>query len=230
MALDYKNSRWGRVLLWLIATIIGRILWLMFKTCRVTYMDPKVWDFFDRGQSGVLLTWHRAAIFFLGNFGNYHPAIMISRSNDGEILSGFLKALGGIPVRGSSSGGGMAALRQMAVYITGGPRRYAGTVADGPRGPRYKAKDGMIRLSCHTSLPLAPVMWSARRCWCLKGTWDKTAIPKPFAKVYVDFGAPRSYLPNLSREQIELARQELEAELIAMKDNLDAISGYEDPA
>lgn len=230
MALNYKNSRLGRALLWFLASVLGRVLWLLFKTCRIDYLNPGIWDFFKQGQSGVVVTWHRAAIFFLGSFGSFHPAIMISRSNDGEILAGFFKALGGIPVRGSSSGGGMAALRQMAKYISGGPRRYAGTVADGPRGPRYKAKDGMIRLAIHTNLPMAPVMWSAKRCWCLKNTWDKTAIPKPFAKVYLDFGAPRCYLPHLDREQLELARQDLEREMVAMKDELDALSGYQDPA
>lgn len=229
MGQNFKKSLLGRALLWFLATVIGRILWLMFKTCRITCTDHRFWDLFEQGQSSVVLTWHRAAIFFLGRYAKLHPAIMISRSNDGDILAGFLKALGGIPVRGSSSGGGMASLRQMAKYLVGGPKRNAGTVGDGPRGPRYKAKDGMIRLSSHTRLPLTPLMWSAKRCWCLTNTWDKSTIPKPFARVYMEFGAPRSYLPNLNKEQLELARQDLEGELVAMKDRLDSISGYQDP-
>jgi len=231
MALDYKKSRLGRALAWLVAVVVGRGLALMFSTCRVRQLHQEYWDtYYTPGQSGILLTWHRAAIFFLAHFGGYHPAVMISRSNDGELLARFLRVMGGVPVRGSSSGGGMAGLREMARFLEGGPRRYAATVADGPRGPRYVAKDGLIRLSSHTGLPLAPLMWSADRAWRLNNTWDKTMIPKPFAKVIIDFGPPRSYLPNLAKDDLEAARLDLQAEMIELKDRLDAMTGYQDPA
>lgn len=231
MALDYKKSRAGRALVWLIAQVVGRLLWLLFRTCRVTQLNQDYWDTYYRpGQNGILITWHRAAIFCLAHFGHYRPAVMISRSNDGEILARFLEVMGGVPVRGSSSAGGMAGLREMARYLQSGTRRYAATVADGPRGPRYVAKDGLIRLSSHTGLPLAPLMWSADRCWVLKNTWDKTAIPKPLAKVVIAIGPPRSYLPNLSAADLEAARLQLQTEMLAMKDRLDAMTGYQDPA
>lgn len=231
MALDYKKSFAGRLLAWFVSAVIGRVLWLMLRTCRVTELNPEVWDMYYRpGQNGILLTWHRAAIFCLAHFGGYHPAVMISRSNDGELLARFLRAMGGVPVRGSSSGGGMAGLREMARYLGQGQRRYAATVADGPRGPRYVAKEGLIRLSCHTRLPLSPLMWSGGKCWCLKNTWDKTVFPKPFSRVVVAFGPPRCYLPQLAKEDIELARLDLQQEMLAMKDRLDAMTGYQDPA
>lgn len=67
---------------------------------------------------------------------------MISRSKDGEYLARYLKIMGGVPVRGSSSRGGLAALKEMAQYLLEGPARYAATVADGPRGHATWPKKG----------------------------------------------------------------------------------------
>ncbi|MCF8097163.1 MAG: DUF374 domain-containing protein, partial [Desulfarculaceae bacterium] len=140
----------------------GRLARTLFRTCRVEILrGDLVEKYFNRGRPAIGVTWHRGAIFSLYFFGNKRPAVMISGSRDGEYLARYLSIMGGVPVRGSSSRGGRAALKEMADYLQSGPGRYAATVADGPRGPRYVAKKGMIALASQTGLPLVPLMWSA---------------------------------------------------------------------
>ena len=226
-----RYSRWERCKFWLVSQLAARLLRTLFRTCRNEILRPDLVEkYFERGRPGIGVTWHRGAIYALYFFGPKRPAIMISRSRDGEYLARYLAIMGGVPIRGSSSRGGAGALKAMAEYLKKDRGRYAATVADGPQGPRYRAKKGMIALAMQTGLPLVPLMWSARRVWVLGKTWDRTMIPKPFAKVVLTAGREFYYPPDLKGPEMEAARQELEDELNRIKDELDAITGYQDPA
>lgn len=226
-----RFSRWQRLQFWLAANLGGRCLRLLLKTCRVQILSPAEVDtYLVRRQPAIGVTWHRGAIFFLYFFGPYRPAIMVSRSKDGELLARFIALMGGVPVRGSSSRGGGEALRAMAELIKRGEVGFAATVADGPRGPRYVAKAGMIQLAAMTGLPLLPIMWSADRVWTFNKAWDRTMLPKPFARITAKAGRELRYPPEMTRPQLEAARLELEQELNRLRVELDRITGYQDPA
>jgi len=229
---DGPRFSWGqRLLYWLVVNLGGRLLRLIFATCRVEILSPEEKKrYFDEGRPAIGVTWHRAAIFCLYYFGPQRAAIMVSRSRDGEYLARFTEMMGCIAVRGSSQRGGHAALMAMVDFLKSGQGLYAATVADGPRGPRYRAKKGMIALAMHTGLPLIPLMWSSNRVWVFKKAWDRTMIPKPFAKIKIMAGRELSFPPQMTSEQIEAARRELEDELNRLRDHLDRLSGYQDPS
>jgi lysophospholipid acyltransferase (LPLAT)-like uncharacterized protein len=84
--------------------------------------------------------------------------IMFSRSKDSELLASFAEHSGIIPVRGSSSRGGQAALKAMVKYLKQPGNRKAATVVNGPRGPRYRVKKGMIMAAFLAEVPLLPIM------------------------------------------------------------------------
>lgn len=231
MTQEQRFSLGQRLLFWLSTNIAGRLLGLMLATCRVEILSPEAErKYLRERQPAVAATWHRGAIFFLYFLVRLRPAIMVSRSKDGEFLARFIEFFGGLPVRGSSSKGGGAALRTMAEMVRSGQTNFAATVADGPRGPRYVAKPGMIFLAMETGLPLLPVMWSADRAWALKKAWDLTMIPKPFAKIRIMAGRELRYPPHMDKDQLEAARQELEGELNRLKAELDRLCAYQDPA
>lgn len=231
MAGEHRFPLRQRLLYWLAVNIGGRVLRLMFSTCRVEMLSPEEKKhYFDEGRPAIGVTWHRASIFFLYDFGPKKAAIMISRSRDGEYLARFTQMMGCVPVRGSSQKGGFVALKAMVDFLKSGQGLYAGTVADGPRGPRYKAQKGMILLAMLTGLPLIPILWSSDRVWVFKKAWDRTMIPKPFAKVKIMAGRQFTFPPQMTDQEIEAARLELEAELNRLKDHLDGICGYQDPS
>ena len=220
-----------RLVYWLATNLAGRLLRLIFKTCRVERLSQEVEEHYFGNQLPVIgVTWHRHAIYFLHYYAAQKPAIMISRSKDGEFLARYLKMMGGIPVRGSSRRGGLAALKTMVEMVHDGRVSYAATVADGPNGPRYVAKKGMIILAQRTGLPLLPLMWSTNRAWVFKGSWDRTCIPKPFARIKVAVGRPFIFTGKMSPEQMEEARRDLEREMNRLKDYVDGLTGYQDPA
>jgi lysophospholipid acyltransferase (LPLAT)-like uncharacterized protein len=229
MASGDKYTLGQRLGFWL-AAFVGT--WLMkglLATCRVELLNKEILEGICSSRLRVVgATWHRTAIYFLYFFRHVKPAIMISRSKDGEYLARFVENMGGVAVRGSSQHGGHEALDEMAEALTSGKCPSAATVADGPRGPRYKAKKGMIALAQRTGMPLATLMWSADRAWVLRKTWDLTMIPKPFAKIKLKAGKVFNYPPEMSSSEMEKARQELEDELNRLRKELDAACGQYD--
>lgn len=224
-----KWSRGQRIQFWLITQTAGRLIRLIFRTCRVELINREIYDeYFVGGKNFVGVSWHRGGVYACHYFGHFRPAFMASRSKDGELAAGFVRLCKAIPVRGSSSSGGSTALRELERALTH-ECNFAATVADGPQGPPYVAKAGLALLASRTGLPLVPVMWSTDRAWIAKGSWDKQMIPKPFAKIRMAFGQPIPARKDMTNEEIELLRQEMEDSLNQVTRMVDELCGHQDP-
>lgn len=212
---------------WLIiygGTLLFR-LW--FSTCRVRIEPQDLHDRYITGEGGLVgATWHRNAVFLVWFFRKVHPMIMFSRSNDGDLLAGFARKLGVIPVRGSSSAGGREALDEMRAFLRRPGVRKAATVLDGPRGPRCRAKRGMLVLAQEAGVPLLPIMMSADRALTLKRTWDRTLIPLPFSRIAVSYAPPWHIPADAGPKELERLRKEVETTLNRMMAAADTASGY----
>jgi lysophospholipid acyltransferase (LPLAT)-like uncharacterized protein len=207
-------------------TLVQGLFKLWFKSCRFKILKKEFHNevvFGNRQYIGV--TWHRAAIFYCFFYGPIHPMIMFSHSKDGEYLSRFARKCGVIPVRGSSSRGGLKALIRMIRYLKDGNRMCA-TVLDGPQGPRYKAKKGFLLLAKETGIPLIPLMWSGKRVITFEKTWDKTMIPLPFSTITIGYGLPLTIPKDCTDLELEVFRLEIQNRLNSLMDEMDKTCGY----
>jgi lysophospholipid acyltransferase (LPLAT)-like uncharacterized protein len=103
-----------------------------------------------------------------------------------------------------------------------------GLVADAPRGPRFVSKLGIIYLAKRTGIPIIPVIWSADRFWQLH-SWDRTIIPKPFARIVALFGDAYIHVPaDASRGACEQYRRQLDRALNRIMYQADHF--FKDPA
>jgi lysophospholipid acyltransferase (LPLAT)-like uncharacterized protein len=208
----------------LMATVVFR-LW--FASCSVRIVGRPYHERYILGKDKVVgATWHRGAIFLVWFFRKARPMIMFSRSKDGDLLASFAERLGIIPVRGSSSRGGRTALKAMVRYLKQPGNRKAATVVDGPRGPRYRVKKGMIMAAFLAEVPLLPIMVSAHPALTLKRTWDQTLIPLPFSRVVVSYGKPWVIEPGCGSQALEGIRREVELTLNEMRAAADEATGY----
>jgi lysophospholipid acyltransferase (LPLAT)-like uncharacterized protein len=198
---------------------------MWFASCRVELLNERLYQDYVLSDLPIVAgTWHRAALFFLYHFGKFQPMIMISQSKDGEMLAQYSAGFGVIPVRGSSSRGGRAALERMRQHLASGGKACA-TVLDGPRGPAYVAKKGMIVLAKLTEAPLLPVMWSATRTLSLKNSWDKTVLPLPWSRVCVAVGEPIHIPADSSNEELERYRLLVQNRLNSLMETVDRHCG-----
>ncbi len=168
----------------------------------------------------IYASWHgRLLLFFLKKRQNRSTAVMTSKSRDGNIAADMQEVAGYIPFRGSTHKGGRDALEEIADYMNNNKQAVLLSV-DGPTGPIYKAKPGIIKLAEKTGYPIIPISFSAKRAFILK-SWDRCMIPKPFSKITLIYGKPFYLSAQATDEQkVEL--------LQAVENNLREITEYAD--
>jgi len=152
----------------------------------------------------VFAFWHRSLLVCAHRFRDRNIAILISASFDGELIARTTRLLGFHPVRGSSSRGGAAGLRQMQTAYAAG--HICAFTADGPRGPVYVAKPGVALLanSVADGGTWAGTFYALpEHRWELK-SWDRFMIPKPFSRVVVTWP---HHIPaaEVTRETVQAA-------------------------
>jgi len=205
------------------------LLRITLFTCRVQHINKKYIDEYLLGDKRVVITtWHRGAIYFLVKYGFVHPMVLFSSSKDGDLLADFAKKAGVIPARGSSTRGGKKGSKEIVEFLnTGG--RVGATVADGPQGPAFRAKPGLVRIAQKSGVHLMPIIWSANRVWMFVKAWDKMIIPKPFSKIVIYASEPYLIPKDAEGEEFDNYVREMERTLNAMTRHVDAMVGHHDP-
>ena len=186
-----KLSLGQRIALAVVPFLAAAIIRLLGMTLRYEdRAEPGVTPGYAIPGPTVFAFWHRSLLACAHRFKNLDIAILISPSFDGELIARTVELLGFKAIRGSSSRGGAAGLRNMQLAYESGHR--CAFTADGPRGPKFIAKPGAAQLAqnvgaagadgkpagtwlgCFYALP--------ERAWELK-SWDRFLIPKPFSRV-----------------------------------------------
>ncbi len=151
-------------------------------------------SFLEHAQQGncILLLWHNRLMLVASVFKNCTPKLtytaFISQSRDGEPLALFVNSFkNGRTIRVKHNAK-HEALKEMIDRLKNSQEILMVT-PDGPRGPRYQVKPGIVLAAQETAAKVFPFSWSANRFWQLK-SWDKMIFPKPFAKIHVLIGEP----------------------------------------
>ena len=163
--------------------------------------------------------WHRCLIPCACYFhGALEPAVLISRSFDGELIARTIERLGFRTVRGSSSRYGASGLLALAKAVRDGyPAVFT---ADGPRGPVYKVKPGAVKLAQLTGYAIGIFYALPQKAWLLP-SWDSFMIPKPFSRVAISWGRHVDVPQTADPEILEAKRVEVEAALERVRLNAE---------
>jgi lysophospholipid acyltransferase (LPLAT)-like uncharacterized protein len=197
----------------LLALTGATILKTLFLTLRLRIEDRSGVLKEDAGSPVIVCFWHNRILGITFAFDRIYPkkragvTVLTSPSKDGEILAQLVGAFGMKAVRGSSSRRGSRALLELVKLIRSG--RDIAITPDGPRGPRYSLGPGIILLAQTTGTRIVPAHASFSRCVRMK-TWDGFIIPLPFSKVSVTIGEALAIPAELTAEEFETKRQNLE--------------------
>lgn len=169
------------------------------------------------GRENVIFAlWHNRffiAPYFAAVFKKKkNLAALASRSRDGQLISAILRMFNFAVVCGSSKKGGDVALKQLSRKIIDENCSTAITV-DGPTGPIYQVKPGVVKLASLTGAPIIPLSCSFTRYFCIKKSWDRFLIPKPFTTCTVSFGEPIYVKKDIAKEDITLAAEKIKQSL-----------------
>lgn len=161
--------------------------------------------------SVVYASWHQRFFPGITLFATRKPiAIMISQSRDGEMIARVVDILGWRSVRGSSSKGGIRALKEIRSLTRQGFR--VGHIVDGPQGPFGVVKPGLLTIAQFAGAPIVPVIMSAERRWVFN-SWDRFMVPKPFSRILIRFAPPIAVPRRLDATAFEALRQNIEKQI-----------------
>ena len=194
---------------------------LISRTYRYRLVDTEYEQrVLDTHGTVVYASWHQRFFPGITFFATRKPiAIMISQSRDGEMIARVVDILGWRSVRGSSSRGGVRALKALRLLTKQGFR--IGHIVDGPQGPFGVIKPGLLTIAQFAGAPIVPVITSAERRWVFN-SWDRFMVPKPFSRVFIRFTPPIFVPRRLDAAAFEALRQDVEKqikELYAQTDN-----------
>jgi lysophospholipid acyltransferase (LPLAT)-like uncharacterized protein len=175
------------------------------------YKDPVVDPEVARqtGQRYIYAFFHEVTLFpaYYWNWPEMH--ILISDHRDGELITQVVKRLGFSVVRGSTTRGGVRALREMSLRID---RGHLCVTPDGPRGPRRSVHQGVAYLASRTGLPIVGAGMAFKRPWRAR-SWDQFCVPRPFTPAACVVPKPVVVPADADRETIESCRRDVETRM-----------------
>lgn len=206
----------------------GALVTGLLNSCRWEVSGREHYDrWWGRGRPVVFVLWHGRLLPCSYYHRQQELGTLISQHRDGDYIAGVVEAWWGFrAVRGSSSRGGTAALRQIVRALRGGTA--VAITPDGPRGPRQKMKPGPVLAAHMAGVPLIPVSASTDRAWWVGG-WDRFLVPKPRARIHLAYGEPMEVPPDAGEAELGEAAQALEDRLNALTARVDRASGARIP-
>lgn len=150
--------------------------------------------------------------------------LLISEHRDGLLVSRLIARLGFPTLSGSTSKGGMTALRAMKRLLAAGDS--IGITPDGPRGPRMRVKPGTIKIAQWSGRPILTATFSTTRREIL-GSWDRFCFARPFSRGVILWGEPVTVPRDADPAALEALRLCLEDRLNALTEQADRLCGHE---
>ena len=204
---------------WIVPLLAPLAVRVVFRSIRIRWCGPGLSCPGPRGETScIYVLWHQRLLGLVYSHRNTNARTLISQHADGDLIAGIVERLGFKPIRGSSSRGGIRALREL--IASGGDGFDYGIVPDGPRGPCFEFKPGALFLASQTGFPIVPITISFARAWRAR-SWDRFLVPKPFTRAVIHVGEPVHIPGELGDGDIASWQRELGTRLKAITEETD---------
>ena len=116
---------------------------------------------YREGKRVIIAFWHARQLMMPLTYRGTLAHILISQHQDGEIIARIVERFGFRAVRGSSTRGGVEALRELIRLGRSGVDLVV--TPDGPKGPAQVVKMGVIQLARVSKLPIIPLAFGCSK-------------------------------------------------------------------
>ncbi len=118
-------------------------------------------ELYRQGKHIIIAFWHGQQLMMPLAYRGAEAHILISQHRDGELIHQIVSRFGFRSVRGSTTHGGVTALRQLIKLGRSGVDLVV--TPDGPNGPRQVVQMGTIQLAKATGLPIVPLAFGCSK-------------------------------------------------------------------
>lgn len=184
-----------------------------------------LFEYIRREQPCIIAYWHQDSmplLFELIRYTRGYPcSAMLSRGRIGDFSANLLAPWHFRFARGSNSGGGREALRQLAQDARDEGRAIFCTV-DGSQGPARQARWGAIQLARETGHPIILARAWGTNLSVFERTWMKLGFPWPWGRAVFLSDGPIRVPANATPEELDAIRSEVERRLNRLADASEA--------
>lgn len=206
-----------KLLLSIVPPLAKIIIKALAFTIRIeTLHEERVRPFWDNDERFILAFWHGRLLMMPFCYHGKRIKLLISQHKDGELLAKAMERFGYGAIRGSTTRGGVQAMREMVKAIK---ESDIAITPDGPRGPRYVVQEGVVALARLSGVPIIPVTFGSSKKKVF-GSWDAFNLPYPFSRGTFLWGEPIYVSKD---DDMEGKRKELEVKL---KEMTEFVDGY----
>lgn len=209
-----------------LAFLISCYIKFVFKTSSWKWINQTVIDKLIAEETPwIACFWHNRLLMMSANWTGPQNKMhmLISAHRDGLLIAETMKHFGILTVSGSSTKGGTQALRHLIKLSKKGD--CIGITPDGPRGPRFKARRGIIQIAKLSGCPIIPVSYSTTKRKVIN-SWDRFVFALPFSKGVFIAGDPLYIPASATEEESHEALLKVENTLTHISDHADYLCGY----
>ena len=205
--------------------LIYKIILLSFKkifrfilfTNKIKIVDP---DNIRHEEKAFFLMWHNRILmapYFYTKKNLKNFSVIASSSKDGQIVSDYLKSWGVQSVFGSyGKSSSLSATKELIKRSNKNKTNSIAMAPDGPTGPKYKIKEGLVRMLGHIKAPIYIQTINYSKYWALKKTWDDFQIPKPFGTTTCTFVKAFDQDIKINKENALKIKEQLEKKMLQL--------------
>ncbi|WP_447979698.1 lysophospholipid acyltransferase family protein [Candidatus Nitrospira bockiana] len=174
-----KSALLNRLVLAAVPPVGATIIRLLGRSMRLETRGAEVVDdLYRQGRHIIIAFWHGRQLMMPLAYRGREAHILISQHRDGELIARVVGRFGLQAVRGSTTRGGVAALRQLIALGRSGVDLVV--TPDGPKGPRHVVQAGVVQLAKATGMPIVPLTFGcSKKNSSRAGTssWCRTRSP-----------------------------------------------------
>lgn len=171
----------------------------------------------------IYAMWHAHQCCIHGIKDKNNLNVLISRSIDGEIIARTVSKWGFKVVRGSKGKkGAIEATMQLIDKLKN--NECIAMMVDGPSGPAFVAKNGVVKIAKMSGAPIIPVYWYSEDITFFKlPSWDGFRYPFGFTRLLNFYGDPIYVNADNTDEQDEEVRVQLQNALKELEEKAPAV-------
>lgn len=218
---SYKKILRTKLAYSFICWIASKYIKFVSLTLKWKYLNKKHADtLWKNNENFILCFWHGRLLMMPLSWKKKEKInMLISEHPDGQLISKTVKHFGINTIHGSSSKGGIKAIRNIIKSLKLG--QSVGITPDGPRGPRMKINSAIIKIASLTGRKILPLSCSVKNKFFLK-SWDRFLVALPFGKACFFWGKPIMVKKNLSKKEDVKLSNKLEKTLIKLTKDADS--------
>ncbi len=217
----FKRLKYA-LLLHLLPPVVYLFLLVLRATLTITQVNRESVDrLWRQGDNIIACFWHGRLLAMPFVYRGSGAKVLISRHRDGEFIARVIRYFGLGTVRGSYRKGSVSQVREMLAELKDGTD--IAITPDGPKGPRYRMKQGIVELARLSRRPIVPVTYGASRRK-LFDSWDRFLLPYPFSRVFFLWGDPIYVSRDVQGDDLEAKRHEIEDALISLTETADRMA------